>query len=162
MIEQPIEPYYNSDSEVLILGSFPSKTSRDAGFFYAHPQNRFWPTLAKVFDTKIDNDTLSKKAFLKKHKIALYDVCFQCEIKGSSDASIKKVVPSDIGFILKNSQIKKIFINGKLAYNLYNKLIKDKIGMDAVSLPSTSPANAKFRLDDLVREYQVIKTYLDS
>ena len=110
MIKQPIEPYYNKDSKVLILGSFPSIASREFGFFYAHPQNRFWPTLANVFNTVIDSDIAAKKAFLKKYKIALYDVCYECEIKGSSDASIKKVIPSDIGTIIKNSQIKKIFI----------------------------------------------------
>ncbi len=91
MVKQPIEPYYNKDSKVLILGSFPSITSREAGFFYAHPKNRFWPVLAKIFDTVIDSDIVSKKAFLKKYKIALYDVCYECEIKGSSDAILKKL-----------------------------------------------------------------------
>ena len=161
MEKHTIEPFYNEFSKVLILGSFPSITSRNMGFFYAHPQNRFWQVLEIVFDTKIGKDIDSKKDFLNKYNIALYDVCFECEIKGSSDSSIKKVIPTDIGKLLKSSNIKKIYTNGKLSFNLYNKLIKDKVKIEAVSLPSTSPANAKYKLEDLVKEYKVIKEYLD-
>ena len=118
-----IKPFYNKDSKILILGSFPSVKSREEGFYYAHPQNRFWRILSSVFEEEI----VDKKEFLKKHKIALFDVCASCEIKGSSDASIKEVVPNDIEEILKESGIKQIILNGKTASKLYQKYMKDII-----------------------------------
>ncbi len=152
-----IEPFYRKDSEILILGSFPSVKSREAGFYYAHPCNRFWKVLASVFKEDIQDNINSKKKFLIKHKIALFDVCAACEIKGSSDTSIRKVIPNDIADILLNSKVKYIYTNGKAAYNLYNKLIKKNVNKEAVSLPSTSPANATFNLLKLTKEYQIIK-----
>jgi len=156
MEKHTIEAYYNSDSEILILGSFPSVKSRELGFYYAHPQNRFWSVLAKIFNEKIENNIESKKKFLQKHKIALFDVISSCEITGSSDSSIKNIVPNDINEILKNSKITKIFVNGKMAFNLYNKHIKDKIGQEAIYLPSTSPANATFSLEKLEQYYKIL------
>ncbi len=156
MLEHPFLPYYNNDSEILILGSFPSVKSREIGFYYGHPKNRFWQVLSLVFEDKIGNSIESKKEFLKRNKIALFDVCKVCKIKASSDASIKDVVPNDLEVILKNSAIKKIYLNGKTAYNLYNKFFKDSISIPYMGLPSTSPANAKFRLNDLVSAYKVL------
>ena len=156
MEKHTIEAYYNSDSEILILGSFPSVKSRELGFYYAHPQNRFWSVLAKIFNEKIENNIESKKKFLQKHKIALFDVISSCEITGSSDSSIKNIVPNDINEILKNSNITKIFVNGKMAFNLYNKHIKDKIGQESIYLPSTSPANATFSLEKLEQYYKIL------
>ena len=156
MEKHTIPPYYNSDSEILILGSFPSIKSRAYGFYYAHPQNRFWLVLSKVYNEPLNNDILSKKEFLKKHKIALYDVCASCDIKGSSDASIKNVLPNDLFPILNNTSIKTIYVNGKTAYNLYNKYLKEQIGYEAICLPSTSPANANFTLDRLINAYKVL------
>ena len=147
-----IAPFYNSDSKVLILGSFPSVKSREEGFYYAHPQNRFWKVLSRVFKEEITN----KKEFLVNHHIALFDVCASCEINGSSDASIKEVVPNDIEKILINSQIKYIILNGKKASSLYTKYMKD-ISLPSITLPSTSPANASFSLEKLVDSYQIIK-----
>lgn len=155
-----IAPFYNDDSEILILGSFPSVKSRKAGFYYAHPYNRFWKVLEMVFQDQMESDIDSKKAFLTKHKIALFDVCAACEIKGSSDISIKNVVPNDIAKVLANSNIKHIYTNGKAAYNLYNKLIKDNTKIEAIYLPSTSPANATFSLAKLIHEYEIIKDNL--
>ena len=152
-----IEPYYNKDSKILILGSFPSVKSRELGFYYAHPQNRFWKVLSNVYNEEI-TDLESKKEFLKRNKIALFDVCASCEIVGSSDSSIKNVQANDIDLILKNTNIKKIFVNGKTAYNLYNELIKNKINKEAIYLPSTSAANATFSLNDLTKAYSIIRT----
>jgi len=154
-----IKPYYNKDSEILILGSFPSVVSREVGFYYAHPQNRFWKVLSKVFNEEIKDDISSKKDFLKKYKIALFDVCAACEIKGSSDLTIKNVIANDLDLILNNSNIKKIYVNGKTAYDLYNKLIKDKINIEAMYLPSTSSANATFNLNKLADIYNVLNKY---
>lgn len=152
--EHTIPPFYNPDSKVLILGSFPSVKSREEGFYYAHPQNRFWKVLASIFNEEITD----KKAFLKKHQIALFDVCASCEIKGSSDASIKKVIPNDIKKLIKESKIKVILLNGKTATNLFKKMIKD-IKTPTISLPSTSPANATYSLDKLIKEYEIIKKF---
>ena len=154
MKEHTIPPFYNSDSKVLILGSFPSVRSREEGFYYAHPQNRFWKVLASIFNEEITD----KKAFLKKHQIALFDVCASCEIKGSSDASIKKVIPNDIKKLIKESEIKVILLNGKTATNLFEKWMKD-IEIPTISLPSTSPANATYSLDKLTKEYEIIKKF---
>ncbi len=157
MPKHTLLPIYDTNSEILILGSFPSVKSRETLFYYAHPRNRFWNVLALVYNEEIENNIDSKKEFLKRHKIALFDVCASCTIKGSSDSSIKDVVPNDIAKILKNSKIKNIYVNGKTAYNLYNKLIRDKVGVEATYLPSTSPANATFSLNNLVSSYKVIQ-----
>ena len=154
MEKHTIPPFYKKDSKVLILGSFPSRKSREAGFYYAHPQNRFWSVLSNVFEEKI----IDKKAFLEKHKIALYDVCASCEIKGSSDASIKEVIPNNLKEILASSKIKIIILNGKTASNLYKKLFKE-IELPTITLPSTSPANAQYSLNSLIEQYQIIKEF---
>ena len=154
MEKHTIPPFYNKDSKVLILGSFPSRKSREAGFYYAHPRNRFWPVLSNVFKEEI----IDKKAFLEKHQIALYDVCASCEIKGSSDASIKEVIPNDLSEILASSKIKIIILNGKTASNLYKKLFKE-IKTPTITLPSTSPANASYSLSSLIEQYRIIKEF---
>ena len=140
-----IKPYYNKDSKVLILGSFPSRKSREEGFYYAHPQNRFWKILSHIYNEEIT---------------ALFDVCASCEITGSSDASIKEVVPNDISKILQESRITHIILNGKTATRLYNKFMKN-ISIEVISLPSTSPANAAFSLEALINEYKIIKNFTD-
>ena len=151
-----IKPYYNKDSKVLILGSFPSRKSREEGFYYAHPQNRFWKILSHIYNEEITD----KKVFLKKHHLALFDVCASCEIIGSSDASIKEVVPNDISKILQESRITHIILNGKTATRLYNKFMKN-ISIEVISLPSASPANAAFSLEALINEYKIIKNFTD-
>ena len=149
MVKHPIEPLYDEHSEVLILGSFPSVRSREQGFFYGHPQNRFWRVVAEVCGCAVPESIEQKKDFLLSNKIALWDVLASCEIKGSSDSSIKNAEPNDITEILKTANIRKIFVNGKTAEKYYNKYIKDSIGREAISLPSTSPANAAYTLDRL-------------
>lgn len=146
----PIEPVYDKNSKILILGSFPSVKSREAEFFYAHPQNRFWRVLAAVCKEEIPDTIEEKKNFLLKNNIAVWDVIHSCEIAGSSDSSIKNVVPNDLSEILSNSRIKRIYVNGKKAFALYNKYIKKKTGLEAVCLPSTSPANASWSLERLI------------
>ena len=154
MEKHTIAPFYNEDSEILILGSFPSVASREEGFYYAHKRNRFWKVLSSIFDEEI----LDKKDFLTRHHLALFDVCASCEIKGSSDASIKEVVPNDLSEILKVSPIKVIFLNGETASKLYKKYMKD-ISILTITLPSTSPANATFSLEMLIEKYKIIKEF---
>lgn len=159
MEKHTIEPFYNKDSNILILGSFPSIKSREVGFYYSHPQNRFWKVLAKVFSEEEPMTISEKKELLTRNKIALFDVCAACDINASSDASIKNVVPNNLDEILNNSNIKVIFFDGKTAFNLYQKYFKNKYDVKIFCLPSTSPANAKFSLDDLINDYQVLNEY---
>ena len=157
MIIHPISPVYDKDSKILILGSFPSVKSREEGFFYGHPQNRFWKVVASVYGEDMPKSIEEKKAFLLKNHIAVWDVIKSCDIEGSSDASIKNVVANDLNEILNSADIKAIYVNGKTALKYYQKYTEKLIGREAVVLPSTSPANAAFSLERLIEEWEVIK-----
>lgn len=152
-----IHPVFNSQSEILILGSFPSVKSREACFFYHHPQNRFWKVLCAVFEDTLPETIEEKKIFLLKHHIAVWDVIASCDIKGSSDSSIQNAVPNDFSNILKTAPIRQIFTNGGTAYKLYTKYSEEITGIPAVKLPSTSPANASFSLERLINSWSVIR-----
>lgn len=154
-----IEPIFNRDSKILILGSFPSVKSREGHFFYNHPQNRFWKVLAKIFNCEVPQTIEEKKQFLLNNQIAVWDVIASCEIKGSSDSSIKHVVPNDLNRILSVSYIEQIYTNGNAAFQLYEKYCKSQTHMDAIKLPSTSPANAVYSLEKLVEIWKSITQY---
>lgn len=151
-----LEPIYDLDSKILILGSFPSVKSRENHFYYGHPQNRFWRILEVLYDVKLDSID-SKKSFLYKNSIALWDVISSCEIQGSSDSSIKNIEVNDIELLLKNSKIGKIYVNGKKAKEYYNKYVYPKINIKCICLPSTSPANAVYTLDKLIDKWKIIR-----
>jgi hypoxanthine-DNA glycosylase len=151
-----ITPIFNQYSKILILGSFPSVKSREANFFYHHPQNRFWRLLSMLLKENLPIEVSDKKNMLLKHNIALWDVISSCDIKGSSDSTIKNVIPNDIDTIIIKSNIQKIFINGGAAYNLYYKYCIDKTNKEAVKLPSTSPANAAYSIDKLFDSWKII------
>ena len=157
MIIHPFAPEYDKNSKILILGSFPSVKSREQMFFYGHPQNRFWRVVAALFDSPVPQTIDEKKIFLHKNGIALWDVIASCEINGSADSTIKNVTANDLGVILKDSQIKKIFVNGKTAEKYYNKYTREKIGIEAVCLPSTSPANAAWNTERLINAWKIIR-----
>ena len=147
-------PFYREDSRILILGSFPSAKSREAQFYYGHPQNRFWPLLAALCGEKTPRSREEKEAFLLRRRIALYDVIESCSIIGSSDSSIDDVVVTDLAPLLEGSEIgEKIYTNGATAYRLYMKYSYPILGIPAVKLPSTSPANAACSLERLIREW---------
>lgn len=153
-----LDPFYDEEALVLILGSMPSVKSRELGFYYMHPQNRFYKTLAKVYDEKIPNTIDERKSFLKRHKIACWDVIKSCSIVGSSDASITDVKVNNIHKIIKATKIKHIFTTGKKAYTLYRKYCFEKTKIEAIYLPSTSPLNCPKRIEEkLVKEYSIIK-----
>lgn len=152
----PIPPLYSKNSEILILGSFPSVKSRENEFFYAHPQNRFWKVLSAVFNSPMPQNTDEKKELVLKNKLALFDVIKQCEIKGSGDSTIKNVIPNDLKPIIESSNIKHIFLNGKTAEKYYKKYIAPIIDIEFTTLPSTSPANAAYSLDRLIEEWKKI------
>lgn len=154
----PFSPIFNSQSEILILGSFPSVKSRENMFYYGNPHNRFWKILTKLYDTDPLNTIDDKIFFLYKNKIALWDVIESCEIYGSSDSSIKNVTPNDIHDLITKTNIKKIFVNGKTAEKYYNKYQFQFTGIKAEYLPSSSPANAKISIDELIRIWSKIKS----
>ena len=159
MIYHPFPPLYDGDSQILILGSFPSVKSREQKFFYGHPQNRFWKVTAAVFVLPVPNTIEEKKRFLHQNHIALWDVIGSCDITGSSDSSIKNVCANDLSDILNGSHISKIFVNGKAAEKYYNRYTRSATGMDAFCLPSTSPANAAWSLEKLIGAWSVIKGF---
>ena len=156
-IVPPIPPLFDENSRTLILGSFPSVKSREQSFFYGHPQNRFWKLIATLFDEEIPQSIDEKKQLILKHNLALWDVIHSCTITGSSDSSIKDVVPNDLSVILQNSRVDRIFANGALSYKMYMKYIFPQTGIEAVKLPSTSPANAAFSLERLAESWKIIK-----
>ena len=159
MIKHPIEPIYDQNSKILILGSFPSVKSREQMFFYGHPQNRFWKVTSSVFGCQTPQTIEQKRNFLLANNIAVWDVIASCDINGSSDSSIRNVIPNDLNTILGNANIEKIFVNGKTAEKYYNKYIKNTITREAICLPSTSPANATWSLQRLIEKWSIIKTF---
>ena len=164
-----IPPVWDSESEVLILGTMPSPKSREAGFFYMHPQNRFWKVLPAVFGEALccPNNSPDREAaicerrdFLLRHHIALWDVLASCQISGAADSSIKNARPNDFDEILGHSKIKRVFCTGKTAWSLWEKTCAEKYEepyqLTVECLPSTSPANAACRLEKLIEAYKVI------
>lgn len=156
MIIHPIKPVFDKESRILILGSFPSVKSREEGFFYGHPQNRFWKATAQIFGEKTPLSIDEKRSFLLRNHIALWDVIGSCEIDGSSDSSIRNVTVNDLSAILKTADIQEIFLNGKKAEQLYKKYLLPTVKRDAVCLPSTSPANAAWSIEKLVEAWKII------
>ena len=142
-------PVYNRESRILILGSFPSVKSREQAFFYGHPRNRFWKVLAAVLKEDEPETVEEKKEMLLRHGVAVYDVIEQCSIIGSSDSSIKDVIPANLGIIVEASQIQKVYTNGKTAGKLYRKYQDKELNLPMEELPSTSPANAAYSLEKL-------------
>ena len=152
-----IPPFINKDANTLILGSLPSVASRKYGFFYAHPQNRFFKILSMVFREEEPKTIEERKDFLTRNKIGLYDVIFACDIYGSSDASIENVEPIDLkNLLIQYPNIKQIFTTGKKAKELYDKYLLPQVGVEAISLPSSSAANASMSLEKLVEAYKII------
>ena len=156
-ISHTFSPVYDRDSEILILGSFPSVKSREQGFYYGHSQNRFWKVIASICKQEVPKTIEEKKELLLANHIAIWDVIDSCDIIGSSDSSIKNVVPADIAGLLVKTKIQRIFANGKTAGKLYEKFSRESTGMEITILPSTSPANAVFSLEKLVEYWNVIR-----
>ena len=149
MFEHSFGAVYDASSLVLILGSFPSVKSREQGFYYAHPQNRFWRVMGAVTGEDVPDGKEARRVFLLRNRIALWDVLAACDVTGSSDASIRNAVPNDLSSLLNGSSVRKIFVNGRTAATLYDRFLLSQTGIPAVCLPSTSPANARCSLDRL-------------
>ena len=155
-IVHSFEPVYDKDSEILILGTLPSVKSRENNFYYGHKQNRFWKVLATLLKEPVPDTIEEKKAMLLAHRVALWDVIQSCDIKGSSDSSIKNVQPTDIGMILEKTNVTQIYANGNKAGQLYKRYQFPVTGIEATMLPSTSPANAAWSFDRLCEAWRVI------
>lgn len=155
-LDHPIKPVWDENSKILILGSFPSVRSRETNFFYGHPQNRFWKILSVLLNEPLPQNINEKESLLLSHHIAIWDVIASCDIVGSSDSSIKNVTANDIGFLLENTKIQKIFVNGKTAEKLYRKYILPKTDIHPHLLPSSSPANATKTFTELCDEWRYI------
>lgn len=149
-------PVYDKNSRILILGSMPSVKSREVSFYYGHPQNRFWRVLSAVLGEEIPPDIPAKREILLRRGVALWDVIAECDITGSSDSSIRNVVPNDLSLIISAAHISAIFTNGSAATSIYKKYQLPQTGIPSVPLPSTSPANAAWSLDRLIKAWSVI------
>lgn len=156
MITHPFPPVFDANSEILILGSFPSVKSRENMFYYGHPQNRFWRVIAAVCGVSTPQSIDEKTALLLNNHIALWDVLASCEINGSADSSIRHPVPNDLTRILSSCSIRRIYTNGRTSDKFYTRFSRANTGRDAVCLPSTSPANAAWTLDRLIDAWRCI------
>ena len=159
-VSHTFEPVFDENSKVLILGTFPSVKSREQNFYYGHPRNRFWRILSELTASELPVSIPEKKAFLLEKHIAVWDVIASCEIIGSSDSSIRNVVPTDINRILKKAPIRTIYANGGKAYELYQNYAFSMTGREIQKLPSSSPANAAWQLERLLEAWSVIKSDL--
>lgn len=149
-IIHPFPPLYDEHSEILILGSLPSVKSREQMFFYGHPQNRFWKVLSAVLGETLPTTVEEKKQMLLRNHIALWDTIYSCDIIGSSDSSIRNVVPTDLNRILTESAVSRIYCNGKTSAKYFEKYQQKILGMEAQVLPATSPANAAYSVEKLI------------
>ena len=156
-----IEPVFDTESRVLLLGTMPSPKSREVQFYYGHPQNRFWRVLAAVLGEELPQSVPEKKAMLLRHRIALWDVLAECEITGASDSSIRNPVANDLSVILDHAPVQAVFTTGATAWKLYTRLQKPHTGIEAVRLPSTSPANCAVKMEALTEAYKAILPWLE-
>ncbi len=161
-VNHTLLPIYNQDSKILILGTIPSPKSRENGFYYSHPQNRFWKIMSALFNEEIPATNKEKENMMLKHHIALWDVLKSCEIKGADDQSITSIEVNDIASLLENTSITKIYTTGLKATSLYKKHCLKDTNIESIYLPSTSPANCRnYNLEKLIEEYKCILEELD-
>ena len=156
LITHPLSPIYNKHSKILILGTMPSPKSRELGFYYSHPQNRFWKTVSEMLLVDCPTTIEEKINLLHAHGIALWDVLASCKISGADDSSIKDAVVNDFSIIFEAANIKSVFTTGKKATDLFKKHCKHKYGFDPIYLPSTSPANCRISQQELTAAYKLI------
>ena len=156
-IVHPFEPVCGENARILILGTMASPASREAGFYYGHPRNRFWPLMSAILGFEAVPERPEDKArMLTGRGIALWDVLAECDIKGADDSAIRNPKLNDIAGFMDEKGIGTVFVNGRVA----GKLLQSKAGIPAVVLPSTSPANAKMGFGELLNEWSVILSFL--
>ena len=154
-MQHPIAPLYDDKSTILILGSFPSVKSREIGFFYGHPQNRFWPVIAALYGEEDPKTSEGRAELLLSHGLALWDVLASCTITGAADSTIRDPIPNDIpGLLRRYPGITRIAATGSTAARLYRRLVEPQAGLPAIGLPSPSAANARTSFPQLVAAYR--------
>ncbi len=153
-------PVFNKDSRILMLGTMPSPKSREAGFYYGHPRNRFWKVVSDVCGEELPQTIEDKTSFALRNRIAVWDVLAGCEIKGADDSSIRSPAANDMRVILEQADIRAVFTTGKKAAQLYERYCYPQTGIEAVCLPSTSPANCRVSYEELFEQYKIIRGYL--
>lgn len=158
-VRHPLEPVFDSRSRVLLLGTMPSPQSRAMGFYYAHPRNRFWPVMGRIFGEPVPETAEDRRRFCLKHGVALWDVLSSCVICGAGDGSIRQPRPNPVEIVLEAAPVRAVFTTGRKAYELYNRYCLPRTGMRAISLPSTSPANCAVSLEQLTTAYGAILPY---
>lgn len=161
IITHTFEPVFDNESRILLLGTMPSPKSRELGFYYGHPRNRFWPVIADVLNAEVPNTIETKIDFCHHYHLAIWDVLVSCEIQGADDSSIRNPIPNDMSQILDHAPIQAIFTTGGKAFSLYQKHCYPKTKIPAISLPSTSPANCRTSYEQLKEAYTAIAAYLD-
>lgn len=159
-VVHPLAPVFDDQSQVLILGTMPSPRSRETGFYYNHPQNRFWPVMGRLFNEATPQTNEEKRSLILRHHLALWDVLAECTIEGAADGTIAECIPNDIAVLTAKAPIQAIFCTGAKAAELYGRYCEQSTGMACVKLPSTSSANAKASLEDLVEAYRLLLDYL--
>lgn len=159
-IVHPLNPVFDGNSRVLILGTMPSPKSREYGFYYSHPQNRFWRVVSDVYRQPIPVTPEEKKQFALRNRFALWDVLKSCTIQGADDASIRDPIPNDIARLLRQTGIRTVFTTGAKAASLYARFCRKETGVEAISLPSTSPANCRFyTYERLLYAYRILAEF---
>lgn len=161
LVQHTLEPIYDKNSRILILGSMPSPKSRELGFYYANPQNRFWKIIPELLQRPAPQTAEERTEFLLSSGIALWDVLKSCQIKGADDGSIRNPEPNDLSILLRAADIRAVFTTGSKAYSLYCRLCRPQTNRDAIPLPSTSPANCRrYTYQSLLDAYRAILPYL--
>ena len=160
--EHAFEPVFSETSTRLVLGTMPSPQSVKHGFYYSHPQNRFWPLMAVIFERPPFRSVEEKREFALSHGIAMWDVIYSCDIVGSSDSSIKNAVPSDLLSIKETGDLRTVITNGRTSGKMYDKYQKNELGMESLTLPSTSPANAAWSFERLFEEWKIVREILEA
>lgn len=158
--QQGFEPVYSAASRALILGSYPSPKSFEFGFYYGHPQNRFWPLIAALAGQPVPEDIPAKTALILSSGLALWDSLVRCEIIGASDTSIKNPEPNDIAALLPHTRIEAVFCNGAASHKFYERYCRPSTGIAATCLPSTSPANAAYSMQRLLDAWAPLRDYI--
>ena len=158
-VTHTVEPVWSAEARVLVLGTMPSPASRQAGIPYGHPQNRFWPMLAALFGEDDPKTPEGRRDLARRHCVAMFDVLESCTIEGASDSSIRDAVPQDIPAFIKGTRIAHVALTGGTALRLYKRFLADKVGLPYQGFPSTSPANARWRLPELVKAYEPLKLW---
>lgn len=161
-VVHPLDPVFDENSRVLILGTMPSPKSREIGFYYSHPQNRFWRILSELYREPPPRTNEEKTALVLAHRIALWDVLKSCRIDGADDGSIRDPVPNDIARLLQSTKIGTIFTTGTKSAALYRRFCRKSTGLDALPLPSTSPANCRhYTYERLLEAYRILPNYTE-